>query len=277
MAATRQPPITSRPPPGDEPDEARQALTFQWGEVERRWPSLFKWLLLTFIGMVGFSYVFKVTYPQYQVTVTAPRQVTVLNAADPATAPILQRIAGTVLIIMPDSGSQTDLPLEPYMPFFHPSIQNHEFHLQDASHAPSPVPPARLLDPTAPVLPAMDLSQLKRTPAFSGPANAAKPTLQIQFEGPLAKRKITHLPSFASLALADPEAWKLHVGVDPRGRVAFALPVTTGALASRLPEVVALLQEMHFEAQPTPEDAPPNAEPLTWDNVTFQWRPTATP
>lgn len=162
-------------PPGDGGDDddlgeaSRPVLTFQWGEIERRWPNLFKWLVLTVLGMVGFSYVFKVAYPQYQVTVTAPHQVTVLNTADPASAPLLHKIADKDFLIIPDSAPHGDVRLEDHVPVFHPSYEKHEFRLEDLPHAPSPVPPARLLDPTAPVLPPMDVSQLKRTPGNSNP------------------------------------------------------------------------------------------------------------
>jgi len=248
-------------------------LIFDWRGQDRHFPALMKWFFSTIAAMTAFAYVFKVVYPQSQRVAPVPQQITVLNAADPSMRGLLRKVADQDFLVIPHDQLAGQVRLDEFAPVFHPSYEKHELQLQDLPHKTFNVPPARLLDPSEPMLPPPDLSQLKKAPEASPSEPGGKQSLSLVFTGALAKRKTAHSPDLNALKLTDPEAWRFHVGVDERGRVAFALPIATGEAAALTPEIVTLIGEMRFEPAPKNEGTTSRGM-ITWDVANLQWGKT---
>lgn len=249
-------------PPGD---DSAPLLIFDWLSQPGGILRFIKALFLTLAGMTLFFFLFKVIYPQSQRLTPTPQQITIINPADPAARALLHRVQDRDFAIVPDVGDGSlAVRLENLVPLFHPTFEKHEMQLQDLPHKPYSVPPPRLLDATAPVLPALDLSDLK--PPRAMPAGSSgKPTLALTFSGDLATRKITRAPDFTALGLTDPEAWRFYIGVESNGRVSFAIPLAAGEQPKLGAQLAALFSDLRFK--PVKGESPA----IAWSTVTFYW------
>jgi hypothetical protein len=167
--------------------------------------------------------------------------------------------------------------LEDRAPVFHPSYEGHQLSLQDLPHKPFTVPPARLLKVDEPVLPPLDLGELKRAEAGSAPgAKNATPRLALKLTGTLATRKMIHPPDLTGLSPTDPAALCIQLGVDAHGRVWFALPLRESENLQMSSDLVARLAQARFEPLEVKNATGgklPALEPPVWGIATFAWEP----
>jgi len=254
------------------PDDSAPLLVFDWRPLQRRWPGLIKWLLLTILAMAGFFYLFKVNYPQSQRLTPVPVQITIISASEPATRALLHRVQDQDFAIIPGTGG--DVPavrLEDHAPLFHPSFEKREIRLEDLPHKTYTVPPPRLLDFTAPVLPALDFSDLKPPRAMPSDSAHVSPVLAVEFTGSLAARKLLHPPDFTDLSLTDPESWRFHVGVEASGRISIAMPTAVGEQSKLLPLILEKLNGARFKP------APGAKESIEWSSASLRWANSSKP
>lgn len=254
------------------PDDSAPLLVFDWRPIQRRWPGLIKWLLFTILAMAGFFYLFKVNYPQSQRLTPVPVHITIISASEPATRALLHRVRDQDFAIIPSGGLDGPrVRLEDHAPLFHPSFEKREIRLEDLPHKTYTVPPPRLLDFTAPVLPALDFSDLK--PPRATPSDGANdnPVLALEFTGSLATRKLLHAPDFTALSLTDPESWRFHVGVEANGRISIAMPTALGEQSKLLPIILEKLNGARFMP------AAGRKEAIEWSSVSLRWASSSSP
>ena len=78
-------------------------------------------------------------------------------------------------------------------------------------------------------------------------------------------RKIIRAPDFTALGLADPDAWRFHIGVESSGRVSFALPSAAGGQPKLTATLLEKLNELRFEPLTG------GGSVIEWSNVTLHW------
>lgn len=245
------------------------SLTFQWTHAGLRERGLLFWMLIVLLGAAAFFYVFQVAYPQSQRFTPVPQQVLMLTPADPGSLALLQKVQdGDFLIVPPSSAAAIAVELEDHAPVFHPSFEGHKMELQDLRQRGVSVPPARLLQMDAPVLPPLDLSELKPVPVPGVRVLVAPPPLVMKLSGDLAGWKVTVPPNLTGLELADPGNCRFKLGVNAEGRVEFALPLQGKESPELLQTLTQRLREVRF--QPGRAGSPPQPGVPTWGQVSFE-------
>lgn len=250
-------------------------LIFHWPRPLEQGRRLIFWIGVVALGLAGFFYVFQVVYPQSQRSTPIPHQVLLLDPSDPVARAILNKVQDRDFLVLPsdDAGADTSR-LEDHAPVFHPSYEGHKLGLQDLPHKPFTVPPARLLKVDEPVLPPLDLSELKRSAKDEqAPAKEAAPRLVMKLTGNLATRKMIHPPDLTGILPADPGAHRIQLGVDAQGRVWFALPLRESENLAMASELTERLTQVRFE--PVEEKKKDDQAPApTWGVASFAWEPS---
>jgi hypothetical protein len=262
--------------PAESPKET--PLIFHWPKPLEQGRRLIFWIGVVALGLAAFFYVFQVVYPQSQRSTPIPHQVLLLDPSDPAARAILSKVQDRDFLVLPSEDTGTGAArLEDHAPVFHPSYEGHQLSLQDLPHKPFTVPPARLLKVDEPVLPPLDLGELKRAEAGSAPgAVNAAPRLALKLTGALATRKMIHPPDLTGLSPADPAAIRIQLGVDAHGSVWFALPLRESENLQMSSDLVARLTLARFEPLETKGaegGKVPAQEPPVWGIATFAWEP----
>lgn len=247
-------------------------LNFHWHKPAGSDGRLWRWLIIAALGLISFFYLFKVVYPQTSRVTPLPQQVLILNATDPTARAIMNRVQDIDHLMLPTSSDITNpVNLDEQVPVFHPSFENHRFSLQDLPYKAVKVRPARLLDTTSPILPPLDLSDLKETPTVIQ-RRLKGPHLTMKLSGDLAGRPLLSPSDFTPLGITDADAYRFQLGVDPRGHVTFALPITENGNPEITQRVVKFLTQLKFQALPAKDTMGKPA----WGVATFQWS-TANP
>ena len=232
----------STPGPGDPP------LTFSWARARGRGASLTFWMMVTAIVLVAFFALFRIVYPQSQRSIPSAQQIVILDGTDPATQRALNPVRDRDFMILPGGGDRNQrVTLESAGPVFHPSFEKRELRLLDLPQGSGSIPPVRLHDLSAPVLPPLDLSDMK-SPAAARQKGASRTGIVVS--GPLAARKIEEQPDFSAAAPAEPEAWRFQITADALGRVVFALPLDTPGKLDEAGPTLKLLRAMRFDKSP---------------------------
>jgi hypothetical protein len=245
-------------------------LIFHWPRPLEQGRRLIFWIGVVALGLAGFFYIFQVVYPQSQRSTPIPHQILLLDPSDPVARSILNKVQDRDFLILPGDDPGTDASrLEDHAPVFHPSYEGHKLSLQDLPHKPFTVPPARLLKVDEPVLPPLDLSELKYA-AKDGqaPPKEAAPRLVMKLSGNLATRKMIHPPDLTGISPANPGAHHIQLGVDAHGRVWFTLPLRESenpAMASELTERLAQVRFEPVEEKKKDDQAP------SWGVASFAW------
>ncbi|HSI64076.1 MAG TPA: hypothetical protein VLE43_13195 [Candidatus Saccharimonadia bacterium] len=260
--------------PADSPKET--PLIFHWPRPLEQGRRLIFWIGVVALVLAAFFYVFQVVYPQSQRSTPIPHQVLLLDPSDPAARAILSKVQDRDFLVLPSDDPGTGASrLEDHAPVFHPSYEGHQLSLQDLPHKPFTVPPARMLKVDEPVLPPLDLAELKRAEADSAPgAKNAAPRLALKLTGALATRKLIHPPDLSGLSPADPGALCVQLGVDANGRVWFALPLRESESLQMSSDLAARLTQARFEPLAAKDAASGNLlgqEPPVWGIATFSW------
>ena len=257
-------------------------LTFQWVEPLRQGRRLGFWMFVVFVGLVAFFYLFQVVYPQTQRFTPVPQQIIALNPADPSAVALLSRVQDRDYLLLPsDNYNPASGPsLQESAPVFHPSFEGHQLKVQDLPYKAFTVPPARLLNVDKPVLPPLDLSDLKGEPRAPAPGKTkerpspAQAKLVVNFVGDLAKRELVAQPDLSEVPLAYPESCRFQMGVDAAGRVEFILPVNTSEKPEVTPQMAGQLldrlQALRFQPQTAASGGKSNAGP-TWGTAILFW------
>lgn len=248
-------------------------LNFHWHKPAGSDGRLWRWLIIAALGMISFFYLFKVVYPQTSRVTPLPQQVLILNATDPTSRAIMNRVQDIDHLMLPTSSDITNpVNLDERVPVFHPSFENHGFSLQDLPYKAVKVRPARLLDTMSPIMPPLDLSDLKETPTVIQ-RRAPGPHLTMKLSGELSGRPLLSPPDFTQLGITDADAYRFQLGVDSRGHVSFALPISENGTPEITQRVVKHLTQLKFQAIPA-KDA--TAKPA-WGVATFQWSTVSPP
>lgn len=227
------------------------------------------WVFVVLLGLAAFFYLFQVVYPQAQRFTPVPHHIVALNSADPAARQVLDKVHDVdFLILPPPSEAVGSVSLEEHSPVFHSTFEGHKLQLQDLPHTTLPMPPARLLQMNAPVLPPLDLSELKSPAGKARPAGSA-PKLTMRISGPLQLRAMTQPPDLSQVTLNDPAACRFQLGVNSDGIVNVALPVASGESAETVQKLGNLMQGIRF--------APANAQGSApvWGTAIFEWSSAA--
>lgn len=249
-------------------------LNFHWHTPARSGGRMWLWLIITALCFAGFFYLFKVVYPQTSRVAPLPQQVLLINNTDPIARAILNRVQDVDHLILPTSSDVTNpIKLDERAPVFHPSFENHVFALQDLPYKAVKVGPARLLDTTSPILPPLDLSDLKETPTVIR-RRGDGPSLTMKLSGDLAHRAMLNTPDFSQLGLTEPDAYRIQIGVNPNGRVTFALPLSDNANPEVTKQLIQQLTQLRF--QPIPAKDLSIAKPV-WSIATLHWSTTNAP
>lgn len=251
------------------PTTPPEPLIFDWHKPRAPWARLMFWLFVSAFGLASFFALFNVVYPQTQRFVPTAQQITLLSESDPAARDVLNVVQDRDFLILPPfDQAKNAVNLEDRAPVFHPSFEKHELKLQDLPQRDGPAAPVRLLDVTVPVLPRLDLSEMRRRDP-APPAAAAH--LALHLEGPLARREIRSRPDFKKLQVSEPEAWRIHLGVDAQGRVSFALPVENPGKPEEVAPLLRLLRQVRFAPAENPQ------APDLWGTASLVWSPPAAP
>ena len=249
------------------PAPKNSPLTFDWRRPRAEWPRLFFWTLLTALGLTGFFALFRVVYPQAQRVVPTEQQITLLGS-DPAAQSIIKAVQDRDFLVIPArEGMRNPVSLEERAPVFHPSYERHELRLLDLPEHNARPAPVRLLDVREPVLPRLDLSELKPE-ALPKPARPKK--LALQLRGELAGRGIVSQPGLETISMAEPESWRFHLGVDGAGQVVFALPFESPGKPDEAAPLLRLLRQIRFTPEPTPE----KSTQTVWGEAALIWSST---
>lgn len=291
--------MVSAPPfmPARAPEESPSSLTFQWAEPVPQGRRLGFWVLVVMCGLAVFFYLFQVVYPQTHRFTPVPQQVVVLNPADPAAMALLSRVQDRDYLLLPtESGMAAGPRLQDHAPVFHPSFEGHQLRALDLPYKAFTVPPARLLNVDKPVLPPLDLSELKdRAPARAEddpPAPAAR--LTVTFQGDLAHRPLLAEVDLQGIPLEYPESCRFQLGVNAAGHVEFILPLTTSekpeVAATTTTQILARMRNARFEpvtkASTTPQASSSKSQPSpapavhklpTWGVATLSWQEPTKP
>ena len=245
------------------------SLIFQWTHAGLRERGLLFWMLIVLLGAAAFFYAFQVAYPQSQRFTPVPQQVLMLTPADPGARVLLQKVQdGDFLIVPPSSSAAVAVELEDHAPVFHPSFEGHKMELQDLPHKSVSVPPARLLQMDAPVLPPLDLSELKAEPMPGAKTLLIPPPLIMKLSGDLAKWEMTAAPNLAGVVLANPGNCRFKLGVNADGRVEFALPLQGKESPEVLQTLTQRLREIRFEPGGAGTQSKTGAP--TWGQASFE-------
>jgi|GEM_PF-609929 len=257
---------------------SEHTLIFDWGRLKGGGSRLIFAILAVLAGITLFFYLFKVVYPESERFTPVPHQVLALNAADPANRAIMNKVRDVDYLILSQNKEMEDsASLSGMAPVFHPSFEGHQLTLQDLPHRPFVPQPPRLMDSDEPVLPPLDLSELKgesRSVALPKPASSKAARLVMKFEGLPAERLPKSIPDLSEVPVTDPEAYRFKIGVNADGRVSFTLPVS----APDQPAVVALLTERIRRLRFAPvanDEGADKTEALVepqWGDVLFEWR-----
>ncbi len=249
-------------------------LNFHWHRPAGSGVRLWLWLIITALGFTSFFYLFKVVYPQTRRVTPVPQQVLLLNNTDPTARAIMNRVQDMDHLVLPTSSDITNpINLDERAPVFHPSFENHVFALQDPPYKAYKISPARLLDTKKPILPPLDLNDLKEIPTVIPLRNTA-PSLTMNLSGELAKRAILKSPNFTLLGLTDTDAYRFQLGVTSSGLVAFALPISDAANPEVTQRLLQHLNELRFESLPAKDTVA--GKPI-WGIATFHWSATIAP
>jgi hypothetical protein len=244
-------------------------LTFHWRKPVVKARGLAFWVFVVMLGLAAFFYLFQVVYPQAQRFSPVPHHVVALNSADPAARQVLEKMHDVdFLILPPPSEAVGSVSLEEHSPVFHSTLEGHKLQLQDLPHTTLPMPPARLLQMNAPVLPPLDLSDLKSPAGTTKPAGTA-PRLAVRISGPLQLRAMTHPPDLSQVTLNDPSTCRFQLGVNSDGIVNVALPVSSNESADTIQKLGNLLQEIRFAPASARGSAP------VWGTAIFEWNNAA--
>jgi len=252
--------------------ETKPQLIFDWSKPRTQTARLVFWLLVTGVGVALFFVLFRVVYQTPRHVIPSTQHITLLSNNDPAARNLLQRVADRDFYIFPSNGQgQHQMSLSEQAPVFHPSFEKHELKLQDLPQRDTKPPPARLLDFTEPILPPVDLHEL-RAPAATPPSTASKAPLKLalHLSGTLETRKLLATPDLSTLPTLDFTAWRFQVGVGSDGRVTFVLPVATGEKTTDVTPMLRVLNNLRFAADD-------KAESPQWGVASFAWSQPAAP
>jgi hypothetical protein len=230
------------------PESSDPPLTFDWARPRGRRVVLALWMVVTLFALVAFFALFRVVYPQAQRSVPSAQQVVILHGADPANQVALNAVRDRDFMILPgvdDRSSRTTL--ESAGPVFHPSFENRQLQLLDLPQGASAIPPVRLHDLAAPVLPPLDLGDMK---PLAPETRGDPPPLSMSVSGELAARKIELRPDFAGAMPPEPEAWRFQIAVDGQGRVVVALPLDAPGKPEEVSGLLRLLRTLRFSSAP---------------------------
>lgn len=258
--------------------ETGQTLIFHWPKPLEQGRRLIFWIFVVILGLAAFFYVFQVVYPQSQRRTPVPHQVILLDPANPAARAILHKVQDRDFLVLPgEEAIPSRLRLEDTAPVFHPSYEDHRLELQELPHKQFTVPPARLLKVDEPMLPPLDLSELKpgnKPPAGSSPA--VQPRLHLKLDDGLVRRKVVHPPDFSGLEPANPGGHKVQLAVDANGQVWFALPLRETENLEISRQLAARLLLMRFEPLDSAgaESGAKTSTDPHWGTATFEWRTT---
>jgi hypothetical protein len=226
------------------------------------------WLFVVLLGLAGFFYLFQVVYPQAQRFTPVPHHIIALNPADPAARELLNKVQDLdFLILPPSSDAAGSVSLDEYSPVFHPTFEGHKLQLQDLPQKTFSVPPARLLQVDAPVLPPPDVSGLKSQPLSSGKTKTKAPaaTLKMRLSGALASRAMIHAPDLTGILLNDAATCRFQLGVRADGGVEVALPLASAETQETTQRLGDELRTMRFAPSGAKTQEP------TWGTATFEW------
>ena len=262
----------NRPLPGTtdrampKPSQTEPDLTFDWRKPRGEWARLAFWTLVTFLGLAAFFALFRVVYPQTQRVVPTAQQITQLGT-QPATQAVLDAVQDRDFLIIPSTGGKRNpVSLEDRAPVFHPSYEKHEVKLLDLPQSNTKPAPVRLLDVREPVLPRLELSDLKPSPPDT---DTLPRKLDLHIRGSLAARQTDARPDFDDLQMAEPESWRFHLGVDGAGQVVFALPIEAPGKLEEAAPLLRLLRQIRF--------SPDSGERITWGEAALAWSLRAPP
>lgn len=241
-------------------------LTFHWSLSTLRERGLLFWGFIVALGLAAFFYLFQVVYPQSQRFTPVPQQVVMLNPAEPAARGLMNKVQDRDFLIVPaTTAAASGVTLEARVPVFHPSFEGHKLDLKDLPHKAFSVPPARLLEMDAPVLPPLDLSEIKSVPSVPGMPVMGAPRLVMKLSGELAGHAMAGVPDFSALTLSDPGSCRFQLGVNAEGRVEFVLPITASEKPDVLEKLTQVLQRLRFVP------ASPATTTPVWGQAGFAW------
>jgi hypothetical protein len=223
------------------------------------------WLLVVFLGLAACFYLFQVVYPQAQRFTPVPQHVVALNSADPAVREVLNRMHDVDFLILPPASEAVgSMNLDDHSPVFHSTFEGHKLQLQDLPHKTVPLPPARLLQMDAPVLPPLDLSELRSLPTTVSPVvNTARLTMRLT--GPLALRAMAAPPDLSGVAMGDPSSCRFQLGVNSDGVVTLALPLATTESPETMQKLGSAMRNIRFAPASARDSAP------VWGTAVFEW------
>lgn len=117
-----------------DPDE--RGKVFTWTRDKRLWMHLTAFLIFSILIHGSGFYLFKVVYPSPVRVEAEPESITVMDASDPATRSVLQRLSDrTVFLAAPSAESDVRVRLEEQQVHFTPAFQNTDLE---------PIPPETL-------------------------------------------------------------------------------------------------------------------------------------
>jgi hypothetical protein len=151
---------------------------------------------------------------------------------------------------------------------FHPTFEGHLLQLQDLPHQRFTMPPARLLRMDVPVLPPLDLTDLKSTPPPVKPM-VSTARLALRLSGPLALRAMVVTPDLGGITLTDPAACRYQVGVNADGLVEVLLALASSEPPETMQKLRGVLHTMRFAPASLKTNGP------VWGTATFEWTTTA--
>lgn len=244
-------------------------LIFHWEKPGRKARGLAFWLFVVLLSLAVFFYLFQVVYPQAQRFTPVPHHIVALNASDPAAREVMNKVQDLdFLILPPASEASGSVSLEEHFPVFHPTFEGHNLQLDDLPHKTFTVPPARLLQMDAPVLPPLDLRELKPVAPAANPA-ANTSHLAMRFTGPLASRVVIQPADLSGVTLSDPASCRFQLGVNADGLVEVALPLASTESAATIQKLGSIMQKIRFASANAGASGP------VWGTATFEWRSTA--
>ncbi len=250
-----------------ETPDPKPALTFDWRQPKGQLGRLLLWLAATVVALTVFFFLFRVVYPQTQRFIPVSQQIVVLNPSDPASRASINHAQDRDFMVLPSGNQQKNaITLDDRAPVFHPLYEKHELKLQDVSQRDSTVPPVRLLDVTTPILPRLDLSELKRSAPLPEKITVTVPRLELRLTGALASRKLIFQPDFSAAAITAPEAWLIEIGVNSEGRVIFALPTGNPEKNNEAAKLLGLMQQLRFEP-----DTAQSVQTPVWGLASLNW------
>lgn len=130
-----------------DPDE--RGKVFTWTRDKRLWMHLTAFLIFSILIHGSGFYLFKVVYPSPVRVEAEPESITVMDASDPATRSVLQRLSDrTVFLAAPSADSDVRVRLEEQQVHFTPAFQSTDLEpippesLRDGPGLPDPLPPS---------------------------------------------------------------------------------------------------------------------------------------